>query len=151
MRILLVIGEQPIERELVHVLAQGGHQLTLLTAGGESLMCAVEESPRFHAAVLNQAVLGKKWPRQIRQLRRLAPYLPALVLLARGAEHAWRPAIVAGAFEAVPLRSALEVILEALSRALEYSAGRPLQEVSESKGGHGTFALPSVRPSRIRP
>ncbi len=138
MRILLVTSDQPIERGLAHFLEQSGHEITRLTASGDGLLATVEQSPRFHAAVLDQSALGKGWPRHVRQLRRRAPYLPAVVLLAPGGEHAWRHAILAGAFEAVPLRSALEVILEALSRALNYSAGRPLPEAARAQGGVGT-------------
>ena len=140
MRILLVTGDQPIERELARLLAQSGQELIRLSAGGDGLLSTVEQGPRFHAAVLNQTVLGTRWPRQLRQLRRRAPYLPAVVLLASGAEHAWRHAILAGAFEALPLRSSLDAILEALSRAVDYSVGKPLPEAARPQVAVGAVA-----------
>ncbi len=126
-------SDPPVLRELGHRLEASGHELTQLTAGGEALFAAVEQGARFHAAVLAQAALGKGWPRQLRQLRRRAPYLPAVVLLAPGGEEAWRHAILAGAFEAVPLSSPLEVILEVLGRAVEYAAGKPLLETARPR------------------
>ncbi len=134
MRILLVTGDQPIERELARRLELSGHELTRLPVGGEDLLSTIDQGTRFHAAVLEQAALGKGWPRQVRQLRRRAPYLPAIVLLAPGGEQAWRHAFQAGAFEALAPQSPLEAILEALSRALSYSAGRPLPEAAKSRG-----------------
>ncbi len=129
MRILLAIGDQPIQRELASLLERNGHALTQLTQA-ESPLSALDQGARFHAAVLDQSALGRTWPRQIRQLRRWAPYLPAVVLLAPGDEQGWRHAILAGAFEAVPISSGPEIILETLSRAAEYSGGRPLLEIA---------------------
>ncbi len=127
MRILLVTGDQPVERELAQTLLRSGHDLARLSSGGGELLSSVEQGARFHAAILNQAMLGPGWPRQIRDLRRRAPYLPAVVLLAAGEERAWRHAILAGAFESLPLLSSLDVVLKALSRALIYSAGKMVQ------------------------
>jgi DNA-binding NtrC family response regulator len=141
MRILLVTGDQPIEQGLMQLLERSGHELTHLSTGGSDMLSSVEEGTRFHAAVLNQGVLGRGWPRQIRDLRRQAPYLPAVVLLAADGEHAWRHAILAGAFEALPLDGSLDAILEALSRALRYSAGKALQEPPRSP--YGTLGAPS--------
>ncbi len=138
MRILLVTSDEPIEREMAYLLERGGHEKFRLSAGGDQLLSAVEQNARFHAAILSQAVLGKGWPRQLRQLRRRAPYLPAIVLLAPGGEQAWRLAFLAGAFEALPLQTPLEAILDALSRAVNYSAGRPLFEPSRSQPTTGT-------------
>ncbi len=135
MRILLVTSDQPIERERAQRLERSGHELTRLPVGGEDFLSTIDQGTRFHAAVLEQAALGKGWPRQVRQLRRRAPYLPAIVLLAPGGEQAWRHAFQAGAFEALPLQCPVEAILEALSRALNYSAGRPLPEAAWSRGG----------------
>ncbi len=143
MRILLVTSDRPSERQLVHRLEQGGHELSRLSAGGDGLLSAVEQGPRFHAAVLYQAVLGTGWPQEVRQLRRRAPYLPPVVLLAPGAEHAWRHAILAGAFEALPLRGSLDAILEVLSRAVDYSVGKPLREAARPQVAVGAGA-PSV-------
>jgi DNA-binding NtrC family response regulator len=134
MRILLVTGDQPIEQQLMHLLEGGGHELTRVSAGGDEALSRVEEGARFHAAVLSEGVLGRGWPRQIRDLRRRAPYLPAVVLLAADGEHAWRHAILAGAYEALPLQRSLDAILEALSRALQYSAGKMLQGAPLGKG-----------------
>ncbi len=138
MRILLVTNAELIERELAYLLERGGHENFRLSAGGEQLLSAVEQHARFHAAILSQAALGKGWPRQVRQLRRRAPYLPAIVLLPPGGEQAWRHAFLAGAFEALPLQSSLQVILDALSRAVNYSAGGPLFEPSRSQPTTGT-------------
>ena len=150
MRILLVTGDQPMEQELVHLLERSGHELTRLTAGGDDVLSRVEEGARFHAAVLNQGMLGRVWPRQIRELRRRAPYLPAVVLLAAGGEHVWRHAILAGAYEALPLQSSLDAILEALSRALHYSAGKMLPEAPRSPYVVETIAA-SSRPELTAP
>ncbi len=135
MRILLATGDQAIQRELASLLQRSGYALTWLTAGGESLLSSVEQGARFHAAVLDQSALGEAWPRQVRQLRRRAPYLPVVVLLAPGDEQAWRHAILAGAFEAVPLLSGPEIILETLSRAVQYAGGKPLPESARIPGG----------------
>ncbi len=131
MRILCVTSGEPVERELAQRLEQYGHEIVRLQASGDDLLAAaVERGSRYHVAVLNQAMLGNRWPRQVRWLRRRAPYLPAVVLLPVGMEHAWQHAILAGAFEALPLRSSLEEILEAISRAVEYSAGKPLRDAA---------------------
>ncbi len=142
MRILLVTNDEPIERRLTERLEQNGHEIVWLRASGDELLAAVERGPRYHAAVLNQAVLGERWPRQVRRLRRRAPYLPAVVLLPLGMEHAWQHAILAGAFEALPLRRSLDDILEAISRAVEYSAGKPLPETVRPQVSIGATSLP---------
>ncbi len=142
MRILLVTDDKPIEGELTEHLEQNGHEVVRLQASEDDLLAAVERGPRYHAAVLNQAVLGKRWPRQVRHLRRRAPYLPAIVLLAFGMEHAWQHAILAGAFEALPVRSPLDEILNAISRAVEYSAGKPLPGSARPRVGVGATSLP---------
>ncbi len=128
MRILLVSSDEPIERELAQLLDRRGHETIRLAVGGNDLLSSVEEAARFHVAVLDQTALGEGWPKQVRLLRRRAPYLPAIVLLAPGGERAWRHAILAGAFEALPVHSTLDAVLEALSRALSYSTGKPLFE-----------------------
>lgn len=150
MRILIVTSKQPIERKLAQLLERKGHQITRLCAGGEDLLSILEQGALFHAAVLNQVVLGQRWPRQVRQLRRRAPHLPAILLLAPGAEHTWRHAILAGAFEAVPLQSSMDVVLDALFRALNYSAGKLPQARPRSHYVVGTFA-PASRPDPTAP
>ncbi len=132
MRILLVTGDQPIECELAQCLERSGHELTCLSARGDDLLSCVEHGERFHAAVLDQAALGQGWPRQIRELRRRAPYLPAVVLFAANEVNAWQRAILAGAYETLPIQSPLGAILEALSRALHYSAGKTLEALPHS-------------------
>ncbi len=143
MRILLVGNEAPIERELTQLLDQRGHETIRLAAGGDDLLSTVEEAARFHVAVLDQSTLGEGWPKQIRRLRRRAPYLPAIVLLAPGGEHAWRHAILAGAFEALPVHSSLDAVLEALSRALSYSTGKPLFETARTPSPDKTALSPA--------
>ncbi len=143
MRILLVSSDQLIERELAQLLGRGGHETIQVAAGGDDLLSTVEEAARFHVAVLDQSALGEGWPKQVRQLRRRAPYLPAIVLLAPGGEHAWRHAILAGAFEALPLHSTLDAVLEALSRALSYSTGKPLFEAARTPSSDRTGVSPA--------
>ncbi len=124
MRILLAIGKENTHVHLVRMLKAAGHEVIPTTATGEELLATAERASRLHAALLSQAALGRGWPKLLRQLRRQAPSLPAVVLLGPGAEHAWRRAILAGAFEALPESLPEEGVVRALSRALTYSMGK---------------------------
>lgn len=133
MRILLVTGNQPSRSDLARMLEARGHQVIQANAIGGELLGAVERAGRLNAALLGQAVLGRGWPRLLRQLRRRAPYLPVVFLLGPGAEQAWRIAILAGAFDALPASLPDEAVFRALVRALSYAVGRSLAEPSPPK------------------
>jgi len=115
---------------LARALEDRGHEVLHATAGGEELLASAEHAGRLHAAVLSEVALGQGWPRLMRQLRRSAPYLPAVVLLGPGSEATWRLAILAGAFEALPESTPLKEVLHAVSRALNYAVGKPPSEES---------------------
>jgi DNA-binding NtrC family response regulator len=124
MRILLLTGDQHMLQDLARALEARGHQVALATSAGEDVLAATKPGGRLHAAVLSQGALGKRWPKLLRQLRRQAPYLPAVLLMRPGAARAWRVAIRAGAFDALPESAPQDAVLQAISRALAYAGGK---------------------------
>lgn len=130
MRILLATGNEHSRGDLARMLEARGHQVIQANVNGEELPGAVERAGHLHAALLGQVVLGRGWPRLLRQLRRRAPYLPVVFLLGPGAEQAWRIAILAGAFDALPVSLPDEAVFRVLVRALSYAVGKSLTEPS---------------------
>ena len=65
-------------------------------------------------------------PREGRMQRMLA----VVFLLGPKADRAWRLAMLAGAFEAVPAGAPEEAALQAVRRALAYTVGRVVGELS---------------------
>lgn len=124
MRILLLTTNEHARNGVVQALEAQGHVVIRATSGGEDLLAAVEHAGRLQAALLNQVALGSGWPRLLRQLRRRAPFLPAVVLLGPETERSWRLAILAGAFDALPESAPQDTVLCAIDRALSYSTGR---------------------------
>ncbi len=143
MRILLAAGDEHTLTHLMGVLEGTGHEIIPTAATGEELLATVERAPRLHAALLSQAALGRGWSKLLRQLRRQAPYLPAVVLLGPGAEYAWRRAMLAGAFDALPPFSE-EAVLRALSCALAYSLGKSFEVPSLSLHAASTVGEPAL-------
>jgi DNA-binding NtrC family response regulator len=125
MRIVLLTGDEPVLQELGRALEARGHQVILATSAAADVLAASEPGRRLHAAVLGQVALGRRWPNLLRQLRRRLPALPVVLLLRPSDTRAWRVAILAGAFEALPVSAPQEAILQAISRALAYSGGTP--------------------------
>lgn len=130
MRILLITGNEGNRRGLARMLEARGHRVIRANVNGGELLGAVERAGHLHAALLGQAVLGKGWSKVLRQLRRRVPYLPVVFLLGPGAEQAWRIAILAGAFDALPASLPDEAVFRALVRALSYAVGKSLPEPS---------------------
>jgi DNA-binding NtrC family response regulator len=124
MRILLLIDDQGMPQALARVLEARGHQVILATSAVGEVLAAAKPGGRLDAAVLSQGALGKRWPKLLRQLRRQAPYLPAVLLMRPGEARAWRVAIRAGAFEVLSEAAPQGEILQAISRALAYAGGR---------------------------
>lgn len=135
MRILLLTADQHTRNGLARALEDRGHEVLHATAGGEELLATAEHAGRLHAAVLSEVALGNGWPRLVRQLRRSAPYLPTVVLLGPGSNATWRLAILAGAFEALPESTPQREVFHAVSRALNYAAGKPPSEKSLPRSG----------------
>jgi len=127
MRVLLDIGEDGGEDRLQWMLEANGQEVVRASSKGEELVAFIGEAEHFHAAVVSQASLGKKWPRLLRQLRKQAPRLPVVLLLGPRADRTWRLAILAGAFDAVP--ASPEAAMPALSRALGYVVGKAVGEL----------------------
>jgi len=123
MRVLLATGDERGSSHLDSVLEATGHEVIRGTSTGAKLLSSIERAGQLHAAVLSQAALGRRWPKLLRQLRWRAPDLPVVVLLGRRADRTWRPAILAGAFDALPAGVPETEVLESVSRALAYAGG----------------------------
>lgn len=132
MRVLLALGREPGSNHLDFALEATGYEVIRGTGTGVKLLSSIERAGRLHAAVLSQAALGKRWPKLLRQLRWRAPDLPVVVLLGHRADRTWRPAILAGAFDALPASAPETEVLESVSRALAYAGNEAVAEPSLS-------------------
>lgn len=83
MRILLTSDER-VPQDLARALEARGHQVILATSADQDVLAAAQQEGRLHVAVLGHRALGKRWPKLLRQLRRQALYLPAVLLLRPG-------------------------------------------------------------------
>jgi DNA-binding NarL/FixJ family response regulator len=141
-RVLLATGDDPRGSRLRQRLEATGHEVIRLATGGEGLLTSIQsiqEAGRLHAAILSHGALGRRWPRLLRQLCKRAPYLPVILLLDPKADRAWRLAMLAGAFEAVPASASEGAGIEAVHRALAYAVGRIVGELLAPRTG-GTSA-----------
>lgn len=135
MRVLLATGNGDSQSRLARLLEANGDEVIQVNAAGEGLLSTIGRAGRLHAAVLGQAALGPGWPGLLRRLRRQAPHLPAILLLRRGEAHAWRRAILAGAFDTLPDFESEGAVLHALSRALAYTGGKAVAEPPGKRQG----------------
>ncbi len=130
MRLLLAGGDPHSRAVLAPALNALGHEVVHTTANGPALVMAIARAEGLHAAVVGQHTLGKGWLRLLRLLRRQAPHLPVVVLLAPGTARSWRAAIMAGAFDALPESRGRGAVLEAVSRALAFPVEAPRQHLA---------------------
>ena len=129
-RVLLAAADDPREGRMQRMLEGTGHEVIREVVRGEELLTSIGVAGHFHAAAVSQGSLGRRWPRLLRQLRKDAPQLPVVLLLGPKADRAWRLAILAGAFEAVPAGAPEEAAVRAVGRALAYAVGRVVGELS---------------------
>jgi len=149
MRVLLATGDDPRGVRMQWMLEVGGHEVIRATSGGEELLASIEGADRLHAAIVSQGSLGRRWPRLLRELRKGAPHLPVVLLLGPKADRAWRLAMLAGAFEAVPASAPETAAIQAVYRALAYAVGRDVGELSLEGAAGGMFDQ-SVSPDPVR-
>lgn len=135
MRVLLATGNDPREIRVQLMLEATGHEVIRAATRGEELLASIEQAGHLHAAAVSQGSLGRRWPRLLRQLRKRVPQLPVVLLLGPKADRAWRLAMLAGAFEAVPAGAAGEAAVQAVHRALAYKVGRIVGELSVEGAG----------------
>jgi DNA-binding NarL/FixJ family response regulator len=142
-RVLLAAGDDPREGRMQRILEATGHEVIREAARAEELLASIEAAGHLHAAAVSQGSLGRRWPRLLRQLRKQAPHLPVVLLLGPKADRAWRLAILAGAFEAVPAGAPEEAAVQAVGRALAYAVGRVVGELSlEAASGGKDRSIP---------
>jgi DNA-binding NtrC family response regulator len=130
MRVLLATGDDPKEGRMQRTLEGTGHEVIRATARGDELLASIEQAGLLHAAVVSQGSLGRRWPKLLRQLRKRASHLPVILLLGPKAERAWRLAMLAGAFDVVSPGTPEAVTVHAVHRALAYTLGRVVGELS---------------------
>ena len=112
------------------MLEARGHEVIRAISKGEELLASIEGADHLHAAIVSQGSLGRRWPRLLRQLRKQAPHLPVVLLLGPRTDRAWRLAMLAGAFEAVPASAPEAVAIQAVYRALAYAVGKAVGGLS---------------------
>jgi len=142
MRVLLAAVDDPREGRMQWMLEAKGHEVIRAISKDEELLASIEGADHLHVAIVSQGSLGRRWPMLLRRLRKQAPRLPVVLLLGPRADRAWRLAMLAGAFEAVPASAPEGAAIQAVYRALAYAVGRVVGELSVEGAAGGATERP---------
>jgi CheY-like chemotaxis protein/anti-sigma regulatory factor (Ser/Thr protein kinase) len=121
---LLIVDDDPVDRELAGRCLEGIADLDLLEAGDgqEAIETCLRESPDLVLTDLRMPILDGLG--LVREVRQRLPLVPVILMTARGSEQVAAAALAAGAVSYVPKADLAELLAETVEQALAVATAR---------------------------